>query len=185
MEPLVTAEQVNAVLPGGASVTQGQIDALSTGIRNECGWHIAPSITETITLDSEGGNLLRLPSMHVTAVSELVSRDDYTYDILNGEVEWSKAGLIRLRPRRFLAGASWSSPFRSDAEFPVGYQAVTVTLTHGFELCPDDLIRYIAQAARQRILSETLVGRSVTFSPLDDIFTQSATLDKYRVSQGL
>lgn len=86
-------------------------------VRNYCRWHIAPSVTETLTLDATGGTLLRLPSAYVTDVVS-VTRDGTLLD--PGDYEWSQHGMIRGR---------WPYKFRS----------VVVELTHGYDLCPDDV----------------------------------------------
>lgn len=38
-------------------------------VRLWCGWHIAPSKTETVKVEGEGGRVLLLPSLHVTSTT--------------------------------------------------------------------------------------------------------------------
>ena len=59
---LISAEEVNGLLPGGLSATQTQVDAMASALRQECGWHIPPVVTETVVLDSEGNATLQLPT---------------------------------------------------------------------------------------------------------------------------
>ena len=47
--------------------------AACDAVRGYCEWHIAPSVTETLTLDGPGGSVLHLPSAHVTAVASVTN----------------------------------------------------------------------------------------------------------------
>lgn len=87
-------------------------DAANQAVRDYCGWHIAPSYTETLTLDGTGYGKIFLPTKHLTDVSELhidgVPVEGY---------RWSENGWITL-----------------DSEvFPKRDRVVTVTITHGYE----------------------------------------------------
>lgn len=187
MQQLITATEVNALLPGGASVTQDQVDTIAEGIRLECGWHIAPVITETIKVDSDGTSVLRLPTRKMTGLTSVTDTATGEPILVNPETGWSAAGLLSLGDEGFIPGRSWSSSYRPGfGRFPAGFRAVTVTFSHGYEVCPSDILRYIVSASRSRIIAETLVGRSVTFSPgSSDIFAASTTLDKYRLASEL
>lgn len=105
------------------------VDAAVAELRASAGWHIAPERTETITLDSEGGTLVTLPSLRVVAVSAV--RD------VCGEVampvagfRWSRSGVMH--------GHCW----------PQGFQSLEVDLTHGYETCPGDLLPVVAAIAQ-------------------------------------
>lgn len=99
-------------------------------IRAYCGWHVSPSITETITLDGPGSDTLFLPSLHVTDVASV------TVDgVAQNEPEWSEAGLIR--------GAFHGRRFRS----------IVVTLTHGYAEPPHAL-----KAAADRLTAASTAG---------------------------
>lgn len=100
--------------------------AAERAIREYCGWHIAPTVTETLTLDGPGGTLLRLPSMHVIDVAEVVDGGTPMTD-----PEWSRDGMIRAR--------CWSTRFRG----------VKVTLDHGYDECPEDLAEVVRIMAAQ------------------------------------
>lgn len=88
--------------------------AATQAIRDYCGWHVAPSMPETITLDGSGTGALLLPSRFVKEVravrlhGELLSEDTY---------EWSVDGILRRRHY------SW----------PDRYRCVEVDIVHGFE----------------------------------------------------
>lgn len=180
-EPFITAAQVSAVLPGGASVSQALVDSIAEGIQAECGWHIAPIIEETITVDSLGGSILRLPTLNLVELIEVKNTDTDEILAVNPKTGWSKSGSLGLGRRAFRPGESWSSSSRYGDKFPAGFQAVTVTMRHGYETVPAELVRFVAQTARQRISSETLIGRSVSFSGGEEAFSQTSVLDKYRL----
>lgn len=100
-------------------VDQAAWKAACSAVRAFCGWHIAPSHTEAITLDGPGSSILRLPSLKVTDVASITNDGTVVTD-----PEWSEAGMVR---------GCWSGKFRS----------VTVTLTHGYELCPDEVLQVV------------------------------------------
>jgi hypothetical protein len=89
-------------------------------VTNYCGWHIGPSVNDTIILDGSGGRSLLLPSLRVTEVSA-VSVDG---TLLNADqYDWSASGIVELRCGVFTSRL----------------RGVTVTLTHGYDLMPDDV----------------------------------------------
>ena len=93
-------------------------------IRAFCGWHVAPSVEETLVLDGPGSGVLHLPSLHVTDVLEVLNDGTPIQD-----PEWSAAGLIR---------GPWTTKFRG----------VRVRLVHGY---PADDLPYALQAAAARL----------------------------------
>lgn len=111
-------------------------------VRKYCGWHIAPVIEETLTLDGPGSSALLLPSGRVVEVLR-VTEDGEAIDPATLGV--SAAGVLR-KPR----GSRWTDELGG----------VTVTLSHGHEQ-HDDLAALVSQiAARAAItgsgaLSET------------------------------
>lgn len=111
------------VTPDGVDETHWA--AATSAIRRYCGWHIAPEVTETLTLDGPGGTLLRLPSLYVTDVVSVTNDGTAVTD-----PEWSANGLIR---------GCWTSKFRG----------VVVTFTHGYEVCPADVSTVAEHMARQ------------------------------------
>lgn len=119
--PLVDPYAVAAASNGAVSPDDPRLPVLIEGalaaVRAYCGWHVSPVKAETLVLDSECGRSLRLPSGRVLGVSEL--RIDGV-PVPVGEWDWSEAGMIRLRHRRF----------------PDRFRAVSVTLTHGLDDAP-------------------------------------------------
>lgn len=96
-------------------------------LRDRAGWHVFPEVTETLTVDGQGGPVLVLPTLRVTNVSavrqlgELVSPEAYS---------WSAGGDIRLKAER----AAWTEEYRG----------IEVDLTHGFN-APARLMKALAQ----------------------------------------
>jgi hypothetical protein len=93
------------------------IAGATDAIRLWCGWHVAPVIEETVTLDSEGSASLRLPTGRLVTATGLkvdgVPVPDDAWD-------YSTAGMIRLRR----------------GVFPDRFRAVEVTITHGWPQAP-------------------------------------------------
>lgn len=117
------------------------VEAAAQSVRTECGWHIAPSIEQTIVLRTGGAEAVLLPSLRVTAVNSITDRNG------NPVSNWD----------------AWSN---GTIERPGGFpDALNITFTHGYETCPPELLPIIAErAAAQasgRIKSEALAGRSV------------------------
>jgi len=145
--------------------------------RGYCGWHIAPTVDETLTLDGNGATVLPLPSLYVTAVSS-VSFDDTALEV--DSYEWSARGLLRR------AAPGWEPCWRS----------IVVQLTHGYAQTPDDVAAVVHSLARQRLTNpdlvrqETIKSYSVTYSGVDSANSAAAALgtpansmilDRYRV----
>lgn len=87
--------------------------AATQAIRDYCGWHVAPVITDTLTLDGTGTDTVLLPSRRVEAIETVkVEGTELEADAF----EWSADGLLRRRDR------CW----------PDRYRALEVTLRHGF-----------------------------------------------------
>lgn len=112
--------------PGPPDAAQASAQALAE-VRAYCGWHLAPSEDSTAVLDGSGASVLLLPSLHVTAVAQVVELglllDPQTY-------EWSASGVIRRMTTVYLGtGARWTNRYR----------AVEVTFTHGFPEMPLDV----------------------------------------------
>jgi hypothetical protein len=156
--------------PGGPYPSQAVRVAEST-VRGECGWHIAPVIEETLDVDHAGGSSIVLPSLRIVEVAEV--RDRVTDTVLAGW-DWSAAGILT-RP------AGW----------PPGPRAVRVTLAHGHDTTPPELIGMVAELAAAfrstvpgtRSESRTVGGVATarTFSPSPVLSTFAHVLDRYRV----
>jgi hypothetical protein len=151
---LVTALQL-APFPGSPFDDQ-HVDAAVADIRAEAGWHIAPVVTETVTVSTSGGwGLLILPSLKVATVTAVRDVTNVTPRTVTG---W------RLRPGGLLYLAYTGS-------WTCGYYEVD--LQHGYATTPKDLLPVIASRAAEvatassnRLVSQQRVS-------LDDYSEQS------------
>ena len=137
-------------------------------IRSYCGWHIAPMITEVVTVDGSGGPVLRLPTLQLVNV---VSISNHGRAV--SAPEWSRTGVVR-------CGGRWTDR----------YGGVVAEITHGFEVCPDELLaaaERIGRTERMSGLGTVRIGQvsvqaeapQVESPALDPYVT--AILDRYRV----
>lgn len=115
----------------GAPFTDVTVDAAVASLRNYLGWHVAPEREETLTVDSNGGQYLFLPTLKVTEITAIrdVSEDDPV--VIAG---WRvvRAGMLYLR----------------DGYWPCGDATVEVDLAHGYDSCPADLLPIVANMAQ-------------------------------------
>lgn len=102
--------------------------AAAADLRSACGWHIAPSVTETLTAEaSPRRGVLFVESMHLTAVTEIRDPDGVVVD--PDTYEWRPAGIIE----------------RSSGWWRAGTYEVDVT--HGYPDLPEDARTAILQLA--------------------------------------
>src|SRR5690349_17879952 len=108
-----------AELATSASATEeDRLNQAEAEVRGYCGWHVAPSVTEEVTVEGDGGSVLLLPSLRVTAVASVIDEDG------NAVTDWKvrRNGVLR-------RAGGW----RCGVEY-------TVTLTHGYDQPPADLV---------------------------------------------
>lgn len=109
MDPILESEDLALVL-----TDDELIDAATGEIRAACGWHVAPSVTHTLTVESSGSRLLILPTLRLTAVTAV--RVD-GQDLVSSGYTWRESGLITRR------GGSWpSAPAVIEADVTHGWQ---------------------------------------------------------------
>ena len=119
-------------------------------IRSYCGWHIAPTATETLTLDGNGSRVLSLPTLYLAEVVSLTV-DDVEVDA--DDFEWSERGQLRV-----------------PGLFPTTWRSVVVEMTHGYEETPRDVELVTASAVRRHLVNpdkvaqETAAGYSVSYN---------------------
>ena len=107
MSELVTPEDLDAYLSGDS---EKALAAAEAAVRAYCGWHVAPSKTETVTVDVDSPSVL-LPSLHVTAVSSVRAEGN---PVGADRFEWSQTGILWLNAR--------------------GFRRVEVEMTHGYDV---------------------------------------------------
>lgn len=120
IEPSDIAAFSNGAVASSDPRLQGAIDGAYAVIATHCGWHVTPELEQTWVLDTDGGSLITLPTLHLSDVT--VSIDDEEID----DYEWSSIGTLKRR-------CGW----------PNAYRAVTVEATHGFDDVPviDELVK--------------------------------------------
>lgn len=165
LPPLATVEDYQKLIgspPPGVDLSD-VLDAVSSEIRDACGWHIAPSWSETITVDGPGGVLVMLPTLHLTDVQSVIN-DGAPVPVTSSL--WSRKGALR---------GCWTSK----------YQGVTVTMTHGYDPVPKSIVRLACSVAKRFVgtsltaQSESAAGRSITYLPTPLLHVEMARLVKY------
>lgn len=131
-------------------------------VRGYCRWHIAPSVTETITVDGSGAPLIVLPTLRLT---DLISITDDGATVTSPE--WSTSGMVYRG-----TWANWSPKFRS----------VVAEMTHGFDTWPEDLeavtVEIATSPTMSRVSSVTSGSHQVSFETSMSS-SASETLDRY------
>lgn len=137
--PLVTPSMLSTWTQGKVSEFDPRLDALIEGataaVRRYCGWHISPAMIETVVLDGPGGDVLTLPTLHLTALTSVVegAMTLVEYEAVTGVgvYEWSALGNVRRH-------GCWTDRYRG----------LSVTMTHGYDYAPD-----VAQIIMQVVAS--------------------------------
>jgi hypothetical protein len=97
--------------------------AANAAVRAYCGWHVAPVVTETVTLDGSGTNLMFLPTLHLVDLVSIVNDGETVED-----PEWSAVGVVR---------GTWTTKFRG----------VVATMEHGHTVCPPEILAVLTEIA--------------------------------------
>ena len=105
------------------------ISAVTEAIKNYCQQTIEQEADDEITLDCDGGDMLFLPELPVTAVASVVE-DDETLTVTEDYILGQYGILHRV-------GRDWLS----------GVQVITVTYTHGYATIPDDIVDVATRSA--------------------------------------
>jgi len=166
--------------PGDLVLTDvSEIAYASAWIRAYCGWHIYPNQEDTLVLDTFGGQLLLLPTLHMTALGAVVLTAD-TSTVAPATLSWSQTGAIAYRP------APGVFPIAVPC-WPIGLRTTQVTFTHGYAEVPD-AIKAVAVGVAKRLpagftnVSQEqagLVTRSyggINFTP-----AEQSVLNRYRI----
>ncbi|NKS73131.1 hypothetical protein GS966_20035 [Rhodococcus hoagii] len=128
LSQLVTLEEYKAFVDG-AEIEQTRLAAVVSAVRGFCGWHIAPSRRETLTIDGNGSSALLLPSLHITEVHSVRENGGELDD-----VQWSEKGMLR-HP------TLWTDRWRG----------VEVDLTHGYTTAPAEITAAIFDLVAQAV----------------------------------
>lgn len=129
--------------------------AAAAQVRGICGWHIAPSLTETVKLPWERRGRYVLPSLRVTAVTSVT---------VNGTAvafDWSPNGQLQIAPT---FGSFGLPSANGPGLWTGGLRGVAVTFTHGYAVCPDD-VRQVVLSRAGRLGSERVRSEARTSGP--------------------
>lgn len=154
-EPLIGADLASY----RAGSDDDAVAASLAAARSYCGWHIAPAITETLTLYPVGGVLI-LPTLRATAVvvtaadGTVIPADDY--ELVSTHINFR---------------GSW-----------YGTGSVTVALTHGYAEIPADIKRAILGGAHTGSFVDGRLKSAGPFAyEFNDDGEPASTLDLYRL----
>ncbi len=172
---LVNADQLDDF--PGAPFKPGIVDAAVGGLRGDVGWHIAPEVTETITVDGSPDQTLILPTLKIATITAIRDVTGTTPVAVTGWRMASTAGLL----------------WREDG-WPCGFAAVEVDLTHGFADTPPELLPAVAyycqaQLTDANVSTESLLSWSKTTRPISSPSTGQgsplAILERFNVKTEL
>ncbi len=138
----------------GAPFTQAVVDAAVAALRGDCGWHIAPQATETLTVNGSPTQTLILPTLYIVGITAIRDVSATTPVTLTGWRMASRAGLL------------WR-----EEGWPDGFEVIEVDLTHGYTDTPAELLPAVAyysqaQLADSNVSTESLLSWSKTTRPL-------------------
>ena len=160
------AELADSLAPADNDERLNQAESV---VRDHCGWHIAPSRTDTVKIyGAPLGTPILLPSMYVTGIVSVTDQgtlvDPTVYD-------FEQAGILRR-----IDGGCWSS----------GYGAIVVEFTHGYTDVPPAVTRVVQSVAA--LLPNGLKSKQAgpfAESYFDDLpAIDKAALSRYRLPVG-
>lgn len=138
--PLLDLAAFQALVTG-TDLEATRLAGIVQEIRDYCGWHIAPAVDETFTLDGSGGTVQQLPTLRLNSVASVtecgivLAADGY---------EWSQDGSLR-------KWCYWTNRYRG----------VVVQANHGHETVPENIVSVILDAASSAIaapVGDAVVG---------------------------
>lgn len=126
----VTPAELSAATGGKVAADDPRVPVLlagaSAGIRRACGWHVAPVVDETVTLDGPGSDVLMLRTGRLVAVDAVVDGGEVLTDgtdVLDGDLTSSAF---------FWSGDGWVR--RVSGRFTSRERGVSVSIRHGWDL---------------------------------------------------
>lgn len=130
-----------------------------------CGWHVAPSLTETVEVEGMGSRVLLLPSLHVTDVTAVRDEDG------TAVTDWKarKNGVVR---------GWWSCEELYELDIVHGYPAMPEEVQEVI----DDLDSRPAGSAYVQV-GQVRVATDSDGAPLGAALTaaQRSVLDRYKL----
>ncbi|WP_157777247.1 hypothetical protein [Nocardia terpenica] len=120
-------------------------------VRDWCGWHIAPTITETVVADGSGTAVLMLPTLHLRDV-HTVTENGHPIDLTR--VRWSGAGYLR-----------------RDTAWTGREQGVRAGITHGWPDPPPVVAAVVLGIAKRAKDTPATAIRARTAGPFSETLT--------------
>ncbi len=130
----------------GGPFSARAIASASTSVRNDCRWHVAPVISETVTVDGCLSRLLLLPTLRLVSVSAVRVLDD------SGTTWMPVTGWRVANAGMLYRATGWD----------FGPAGVQVDMTHGYAQTPADLLPVIAARCQRNLADSILTQRSET-----------------------
>lgn len=111
------------------------VDSASAAVRDRCGWHIAPVVTQTFVVDEPLGRAdIFLPTLRLVEVTAVtVEGIDLTVDEL-AALDWSSRGYLS-------RGGGWRWPARR--------RSVEITVRHGYPAAPASVAAVVLGLAKR------------------------------------
>ncbi|WP_280335476.1 hypothetical protein [Nocardia wallacei] len=129
-----------AALVAGTGLDELRLAAIVREVRDYCGWHIAPAIDETLTVDGSGGRVQHLPTLLLNSVASVTENGT---ELAADAYEWSADGSLR-------RCGYWYWTRR--------YRGVVAVVNHGYAAVPPNIVSVILDAASAAI--STPVGET-------------------------
>lgn len=128
----------------GAPFAPAIVDAAVANLRGDVQWHIAPEVTETITVDGSPDQQLVLPSLRIVEVTAIRDVTSTTPVTLTGWRVNVKTGILQ-----------------RDEGWPDGFQAIEVDLTHGYTETPPDLYPAVVYYCQRQTVDASLTSEAM------------------------
>jgi hypothetical protein len=169
------AFETGGLAPSSSALSDDdRLDQAEALVRDWCGWHIAPSKTETITVDGSGVDSLVLPTKYLTAVTSVTEDGVALTEGVN--FRWSQAGVI----------------YRIDwCRFTRKRQAVVVEFSHGYASPPVAVQSAIADLATTMDTTDAGLIRNRQVGQVTEGYSPASTdpilsrLEPYRLEPAL
>lgn len=160
--------------------TTADVDAARKAVQRYCGWHVAPAVDETLTLDGPGSPLLVLPTLHVENLVAL-SEDGVEIDV--DYLSWSHAGLVRKKVADW-----WVIAPRNGLWWTANYRGITVEIRHGYDDAEDfdRAVQMVADSMVNRglgIVEKQVDDVRYRWSDKDTAMTAGYLLEGYRLEK--
>ncbi len=149
--------------PPPAGVDADRWESAVRSLRDYCGWHIAPVVTEEVILDGPGCGILTLPTQRLVGI-ENVTNDGRPVEVASSD--WSRTGIVR---------GSWTGSFRG----------VMAVITHGYEDWPADLLGVLVELATEsgqaRVSQVTNRAYQLSFDVKSEAERRRGVIEDYRL----